>query len=111
MIQLWCPPTGLVLDPFAGSGTTGHAILALNRASDESGRRFILIEQGRPERGDPYARSLMADRLRRVVTGDWTNGKGTPLGGGYRFIQMQKTVDAKALLEMERDEMTDAVIA
>jgi adenine-specific DNA-methyltransferase len=111
VIQLWCPPAGLVLDPFAGSGTTGHAILALNKASDESGRRFILIEQGRPERGDPYARSLMADRLRRVVTGDWANGKGTPLPGGYRFIQMQKTVDAKALLEMERDEMTDAVIA
>lgn len=109
-VQLWCPPTGLVLDPFAGSGTTGHAVLQLN-ADTGSDRRFILIEQGRPEKGDPYARSLLADRLRRVMIGDWKNRKGAPLGGGYRFVQLQKKVDAKALLAMERDEMTDAVIA
>lgn len=111
IIQLWCPATGLVLDPFAGSGTTGHAILALNTSTTDSARRFIMIEQGRPEKGDPYARSLLANRLRRVVAGDWANGKGQPLGGGYRFVQLQKTVDAKALLDMERDEMTDVVIA
>lgn len=110
IIQLWCPPNGLVLDPFAGSGTTGHAVLALNAETDAS-RRFILIEQGRPEKGDAYARSLLANRLQRVITGKWANGNGTALGGGYRFSQLQKTVDAKALLEMERDEMTDAVIA
>jgi adenine-specific DNA-methyltransferase len=110
IIQLWCPPTGLVLDPFAGSGTTGHAVLELN-ASSGAERRFILIEQGRPEKGDAYARSLLAERLRRVITGDWDNGKGKLLGGGFRFYQLQRKVDAKALLEMERDEMTDAVIA
>jgi adenine-specific DNA-methyltransferase len=110
IIQLWSPQDGLILDPFAGSGTTGHAILALN-AHTASSRRFILIEQGREEKGDSYARSLLADRLRRVILGDWKNGKGKRLGGGYRFVQLQKKVDAKALLAMERDEMTDAVIA
>jgi adenine-specific DNA-methyltransferase len=34
IIQLWCPPNGLVLDPYAGSGTTGHAILELNHETD-----------------------------------------------------------------------------
>lgn len=110
IIQLWCPPTGLVLDPFAGSGTTGHSVLALNHESDAN-RRFILIEQGRPERGDPYARSLTADRLARAISGDWASGQREALPGGFRFCQLQKKVDAKALLEMERDEMTDAVIA
>jgi len=110
IIQLWCRPSGLVLDPFAGSGTTGHAVLWLNKESGAE-RRFILIEQGRPEKGDPYARSLVAERLRRVVLGDWKSGKGKPLEGGYRFSQLQRKVDAKALLEMERDEMTDTVIA
>jgi adenine-specific DNA-methyltransferase len=110
IIQLWCPPDGLVMDPFAGSGTTGHAVLALNELSG-SNRRFILMEQGRPDRGDPYAKSLLANRLRRVITGDWAVGPQPPLPGGFRFSQLQKTVDAKALLEMERDEMTDAVIA
>lgn len=110
ILHIWCPPDGLVLDPFAGSGTTGHAVLQLN-AETGAERRFILIEPGRPEKGDPYARSLLADRLRRVILGDWSNGKGASTGGGYRFVQLQKRVDAKALLEMERDEMTDAVIA
>jgi adenine-specific DNA-methyltransferase len=110
LIQIWAPSDGLVMDPFAGSGTTGHAVLMQNKEAGST-RRFILIEQGRPEKGDPYARSLMADRLRRVITGRWSNGKGKPLGGGFRFGQLQNKVDAKALLNMERDEMTDAVVA
>jgi len=110
LIQIWCPPNGLVLDPFAGSGTTGHAVLSLNNKADAS-RRFIMIEQGRPENGDVYARGLTADRMKRVIEGNWANGKGSPLDGGYRFVQLQKRVDAKALLGMERDEMTDAVIS
>lgn len=110
IIQLWCPPTGIVVDPFAGSGTTGHAVLALNHDTSTS-RRFILIEQGRPERGDPYASSLTANRLKRVVTGDWASGLQTPLGGGFCFQRLDKRVDAQALLDMERDEMVDTVIA
>jgi adenine-specific DNA-methyltransferase len=110
IIQLWCPPTGIVVDPFAGSGTTGHAVLALNHDTSAS-RRFILVEQGRPERGDPYASSLTADRLKRVVTGDWATGPQTPLGGGFCFQRLDKRVDAQALLDMERDEMVDTVIA
>jgi len=110
VIQLWCPPDGLVMDPFAGSGTTGHAVLQLNETADAN-RRFILMEQGRPERGDPYASSLTANRLKRVVTGDWATGPRTPLGGGFSFQRLDKRVDAQALLDMERDELVDTVIA
>lgn len=110
IIQLWCPPNGLVLDPFAGSGTTGHAVLALNHLAG-SERRFILIEQGAPQRGDSYARSLTADRLNRVISGDWVDGNGVALGGGYSFRELQKQVDSAALLDMEREEMVDTVIA
>jgi adenine-specific DNA-methyltransferase len=110
VIQLWCPPEGLVMDPFAGSGTTGHAVLRLNRSANAT-RRFILIEQGRPEKGDPYARTLTADRLRRVVSGDWVTGNREALGGGFRFVALGSKVDAKAVLGMAREEMTDAVIA
>lgn len=109
IIQLWCPPDGCVLDPFAGSGTTGHAVLANNHQT-EADRRFILIEQGRPERGDSYAQTLTADRLSRVCNGDWANGHGAELGGGFTFIRLGKKVDATALLQMERDEMLDTVI-
>lgn len=110
VIQLWCPPEGLVLDPFAGSGTTGHAVLSMNKHVSTS-RRFILIEQGRPERGDSYARTLTAARLQRVVTGRWASGEGVPLGSGFTFRTLGKKVDGDALLQMERDEMVDTVIA
>jgi adenine-specific DNA-methyltransferase len=110
IIQLWCPPDGAVLDPFAGSGTTGHAVMALNHLSD-SERRFILVEQGRPESGDSYAATLTSDRLRRAVSGDWHGGRTQPLPGGFAFRKLGKKVDAGALLKMERDEMVDTVIA
>ncbi len=42
IIQIWCPTDGVVLDPFAGSGTTGHAVLDLNH-DGSANRRFILI--------------------------------------------------------------------
>lgn len=110
IIQIWCPPDGLVMDPFAGSGTTGHAVLALNHMAGTE-RNFILVEKGRPEKGDPYAQSLTQDRLARAITGKWANGKGKPIDAGFRFVQLKERVDAKALLSMERDEMTDTVIA
>ena len=52
----------LVLDSFAGSGTTGHAVLNLNK-DDGGSRRFILIELS------DYADSLTAERERRVIGG------------------------------------------
>jgi len=110
IIQLWCPPNGLVVDPFAGSGTTAHAILAMN-AELEASRRFVMIEQGRPERGDSYARTLLAERLKRVLKGNWASGKQPPLPGGFSFVSLGKRVDAAALLRMEREEMVDTVIA
>lgn len=109
IIQLWCPPNGLVLDPFGGSGTTGHAVWSLN-ADTGTNRRFVLIEQGRPERGDSFARTLAAERLRRVATGDWATGKHEPLPVGFTFLELKKRVDADALLRMERDEMAETVI-
>lgn len=110
LIQIWCPPTGLVLDPFAGSGTTGHAVLALNDMAGTD-RRFILVEQGRPENSDSYAETLTAYRMKRAVSGEWANGKGKPLGSGFTFKTLTKQVDAPTLLLMERDEMIDTVIA
>jgi adenine-specific DNA-methyltransferase len=110
LITVWCPSGGVVFDPFAGSGTAGHAVLDLNHETGAD-RRFILIEQGRPERGDSYARSLTAERLRRVVTGKWAIADHDALGGGFAFRELTKQVDARALLQMEREEMVDTVIA
>lgn len=52
----------LILDSFAGSGTTAHAVLAAN-ARDGGNRRFILVE------GEDYADTLTAERVRRIIHG------------------------------------------
>lgn len=109
VIQLWCPPSGLVLDPFAGSGTTGHAVLDLNQETNAD-RSFILIEQSRPDRGDPYARTLTAERMRRVIEGKWETGQKQALGGGFTFRTSTATVDRKAVLAMQREELADLVL-
>ena len=110
IIQLWCPPNGLVLDPYAGSGTTGHAVLELNYETG-TGRRFILIEQGSPESGDKYARSLTRLRLHNAITGKRQSGNGAdPLGGGFEFRMLTRQIDAKTVLSMKKDELVDVVI-
>jgi len=55
-------PDALVLDSFAGSGTTAHAVLKAN-AKDGGTRRFILVE------GEAYADLLTAERVRRAIKG------------------------------------------
>jgi adenine-specific DNA-methyltransferase len=110
IIQIWCRPGGIVLDPFAGSGTTGHAVLALN-AMTGTKRRFILIEQGNTDKGDHYAKTLTADRLKRVITGKWKSGPREPLGGGFRFISLKREkIDAQAVNALEREEMIDLLL-
>lgn len=115
IIQLWCPPSGLVLDPYAGSGTTGHALLELNHETG-SDRSFIMIEQGSPERGDKYARSLTQERIKRVISGERTNDKGKvkvtapPIKGGFQFRMLTQKIDSKTVLTMRKDDLIDVVI-
>ncbi|KXL52917.1 putative methyltransferase [Anaerotignum neopropionicum] len=112
IIQLWCPTDGIVLDPFAGSGTTGHAVLELNDISDAK-RSFILIEKGEEE--DKYARTLTRERVRRAITGERVNKNGVvekledELAGGFEYWILDKKVDAKAILEMKREELIDVI--
>lgn len=110
LIQIWCRRDGIVLDPFAGSGTTAHAVLELNKEADAS-RRFILIEQGNSDKNDHYARSLTAERVKRVITGDWAVGPKEPLPGGFRFVELKREkIDAEAVNALAREEMIDLLL-
>jgi hypothetical protein len=76
----------LVLDSFAGSGTTGHAVLDLNK-QDGGNRRFILVEMD-----EGIASTVTAERLRRVINGYDKGGDPTKpvpgLGGGFKFCRL-----------------------
>ena len=110
IIQIWCGAEGIVLDPFAGSGTTAHAVLDLNSEPDVK-RRFILVEQGNTDKGDHYAKTLTAERIRRVMTGDWASGKREPLPGGFRFMELKREkIDAEAVNALAREEMIDLLL-
>ena len=67
----------LVLDSFAGSGTTAHAVLNMNKA-DSGHRKFILVEMM------DYADSITAERVKRVIRG-YGEGKNAVEGTGGNF--------------------------
>lgn len=90
----------VVLDPFAGSGTTGHAVLSLN-AKDGGSRRFLLVEEGTQRKR--YARTLTAARLRAAITEE-------RLPGGFVFEATGKRVNRDVILELERDAIANLII-
>jgi hypothetical protein len=63
ILEIATDKDSLILDSFAGSGTTGHAVLAMNK-QDGGSRRFILIEME-----EDICRSITAQRLTRTVSG------------------------------------------
>lgn len=67
----------IILDSFAGSGTTAHAVLNMNKA-DGGNRHFILVEMM------DYADSITAERVRRVING-YGEGKNAVEGTGGSF--------------------------
>ncbi len=87
-------PGDIVLDSFAGSGTTAHAVLALNK-EDGGDRKFILIEC------EDYADSITAERVRRVIKGvpDATNKfLREGLGGTFTFCTLGKPIEVETML-------------
>ncbi|HQA02639.1 MAG TPA: site-specific DNA-methyltransferase, partial [Thermomonas sp.] len=72
ILQIASDKDSIILDSFAGSGTTAHAVLKQN-AEDGGNRRFILVEMD-----EGIARDVTAERVKRVAQG-YTNGKGQPV--------------------------------
>ncbi|WP_354537031.1 site-specific DNA-methyltransferase [Roseovarius sp. MBR-6] len=62
VIEIATRSDSIILDSFAGSGTTAHAVLEANKR-DGGNRRFILVEM------EDYADRLTAERVRRVING------------------------------------------
>jgi adenine-specific DNA-methyltransferase len=89
----------LVLDAFAGSGTTGDAVMSLN-ARDGGQRRFVLIEEGNQD--DLYARTLLAPRLKAAIELD-------AFDTGFTFLTTGAQLDREAILSLEKDKITAVI--
>ncbi|MBR08156.1 MAG: site-specific DNA-methyltransferase [Rickettsiales bacterium] len=76
----------IVLDSFAGSGTTAHAVLNLNK-EDQGKRRFIIVEM------EDYAKTTTSQRVKNAITG-YGNGdeKMEGTGGSFDLFQLGKSL-------------------
>ena len=94
IFQIGTEPDSIVLDSFAGSGTTAHAVLALNK-EDGGNRKFILIEC------EDYADSTTAERVRRVINGI-PNARNTSLreglGGSFTYCTLRPPMEIEGML-------------
>lgn len=70
----------IVLDYFSGSGTTGHAVISLNRR-DSGNRKYILIEMGQ------HFESVVKPRIKKVIYSEkWSSGSPVSTDGSYGSI-------------------------
>lgn len=82
IINFLCNQNDIILDSFAGSGTTAHAVLNLNK-QDGGNRKFILVEM------EDYANNITAERVKRVAKGYGTGAKAVVgTGGLFDFYEL-----------------------
>ena len=89
--------SSIILDSFAGSGTTAHAVLNLNK-QDGGNRKFICIEM------EDYAETITAERVKRVING-YANNQAT--NGSFDYYTLEQTLfledgNLNELLEIEK---------
>ncbi len=89
----------IILDFFAGSGTTAHAVINLNR-EDGGSRKYILVEMG------DYFDTVLVPRIKKVVySKDWKDGKPVSHDGishMFKYIRLESYEDALNNLELKR---------
>lgn len=85
----------IVLDSFAGSGTTAQAVLELNK-EDGGKRKFILVEQ------EDYSNTITAERVRRVIKGvkaAKSDSVKKGLGGSFSYFELGDPIEMESLLK------------
>ncbi len=95
IIKIASNENDIILDSFAGSGTTAHAVLDLNK-EDGGNRKFIMVEM------EEYADSITAERVRRVIKGvrESKNFKeGT--GGTFSYFELGEPIEMESILKGE----------
>jgi len=86
ILHIAADENSLILDSFAGSGTTAHAVLNLNKR-DGGNRRFILIEMM------DYAETITAERVKRVISGYGEESKAVAsTGGDFSYYSLGERV-------------------
>lgn len=105
--------SAIILDFFAGSGTTAHAVAKLN-AEDGGNRRFILVSNAEATEDHPdknLCRDVCAERVRRVMAG-YTNTKGEKvdgLGGSFAYLRTRRVPKHRLSQKLAHGEIWNAL--
>lgn len=91
LVQQVTTDDDIILDSFAGTGTTAHAVLALNK-DEGTGRKFILVEIE-----SDIAKGITRERIERAINGYTWEYRGDErsepgLGGGFRYCRLGPTL-------------------
>jgi adenine-specific DNA-methyltransferase len=98
----------IILDYFAGSGTTGHAVIKLNR-EDDGNRKYILVEMG------TYFNTVTKPRMQKVIYSDnWKNGKPQDKKGisqMFKYMVLESYEDALNNLTLQQTQTQQGALA
>lgn len=113
ILQIATNKDDLVLDFFAGSGTTAHSILKLNKV-DGGKRRFILVSNSEATEEEPnknLCRDVCAERVRRAMKGYRSNkDEEVPgLGGGFAYLKTRLLPRHRLDVKLEHDQVWHAL--
>lgn len=107
-IDITTDKKSIILDYFAGSGTTGHAVINLNR-EDGGNRKYILVEMGE------YFNTVTKPRIQKVIySKDWKDGKPVSREGSshcFKYIRLESYEDTLNNLEIKKEaEQVEALL-
>ncbi len=99
---------GFVLDYFAGSGTTGHAVINLNR-EDGGKRKYILVEMGN------YFDTVLKPRIQKIIySKDWKDGNPVSRNSGisqcFKYLRLESYEDTLNNLQFDNNDLRDKAL-
>jgi adenine-specific DNA-methyltransferase len=107
-LRYWSDSESLIYDYFAGSGTTAHAVIDLNR-EDDGNRKYILVEMGQ------YFETVMKSRLlKSIYSSDWKHGipvtRNTGISHMFKYIRLESYEDCLNNLILRRTDKQQSLL-
>ncbi len=102
-LYMVCNEGDVIIDAFAGSGTTGHAVVELNRNAEDDFYRFILCEV------NDYCNAVTKPRIQKsIYSSDWRDGKPVSRDGisqCFKYIRLEQYEDTLNNLEIKKQQL------
>lgn len=106
-VDQFCSEKQIMMDYFAGSGTTAHAVISKNR-EDTGKRKYIMVEMGE------YLNSVTKPRIQKVIySEDWKDGKPVSRKGSshcFKYLRLESYEDTLNNLQLKRSSSQQALL-